>query len=244
MGALIEAIIAGRETVKDGAEARDLFDLLVQAFGDDGAETGTAVPNRMIVDEVATMIVAGHETTATALFWACLMLARVPAWQDAVAEEVRDADLSVEGAATTLPDLKVTTAVVREVLRLFPPAFMTGREAVVDAELCGVPVKKGAMLLLPFWMLHRRPDLWRDADAFDPRRFLEGPEPERFAFLPFGAGPHVCIGAQLAMTEAVLVLARLVQTVRLQVREDRPVLPLGVLSTRPSYSPVFEIIHR
>ncbi|WP_338077451.1 cytochrome P450 [Acetobacter oeni] len=242
--ALVSEIIAGREAMPAAAEPRDLFDLLVRAFGNEDAVSGGAVPDRVLIDEVATMIVAGHETTATALFWACLMLARLPDWQEEVAREVRDVDLSPDRAAAALPALSVTTAVVREVLRLFPPAFMTGREAGRDAELCGVPVRRGAMLLLPLWMLHRRPDLWRDPDGFDPHRFMDGVEPDRFAFLPFGAGPHVCIGAQLAMTEAVLVLARLVQGFRFGVREPVPVVPVGVLSTRPGGNAVFQFRRR
>ncbi|WP_242010147.1 cytochrome P450 [Acetobacter conturbans] len=237
--ALIEAIIAERPVLENGEEARDLFDLLVRAFGVNGMTPGQAV-----VDEVATMIVAGHETTATALFWAIWLLGRVPRWQEAVAEEVGHVDLSPEGAAAALTALPVTTAVVREALRLFPPAFMTGREAVEDVALCGQIVRRGAMLLLPFWMLHRNPGLWRDPDAFDPGRFLDGPEPDRFAFLPFGAGPHVCIGAQLAMTEAVLVLARLVQLYQFAVVDDEPVLPVGVLSTRPSRAVRFRFTPR
>lgn len=237
--ALIEAIIAERPKIGTQDEARDLFDLLMQAFGEEGGIAGQAV-----VDEVATMIVAGHETTATALFWAVWLLANTPGWQDAIAQEVQHTDLSPDHAAAALLHLPVTTAVVREALRLFPPAFMTGREAVSDVELCGQSIPGGAMMLLPFWMLHRNPELWKNPAAFDPDRFLNGKEPDRFTFLPFGAGPHVCIGAQLAMTEAVLVLARLVQLYRFAAVDDKPVLPVGVLSTRPSRSVPFRFFPR
>ncbi|MFT8804484.1 MAG: cytochrome P450 [Acetobacter aceti] len=236
---LIEAIIAERPQRGTQEEARDLFDLLMQAFGGEGGLAGQAV-----VDEVATMIVAGHETTATALFWAVWLLANTPEWQDAIAEEVRHIDLSPDHAAGALSHLPVTTSVVREALRLFPPAFMTGREAVSDGDLCGQAIPRGAMILLPFWMLHRNPALWKNPAAFDPGRFLNGKEPDRFTFLPFGAGPHVCIGAQLAMTEAVLVLARLVQLYRFKAADEKPVLPVGVLSTRPSRSVLFRFSPR
>lgn len=236
---LITAIIAERQTVEPGGDARDLYDLLVQAFG-----VGEGAPPSAVIDEVATMIVAGHETTATALFWGCLLLAHAPDWQEAMAAEVRNVDLGVGGAAQALSALPVTTAVVREALRLFPPAFMTGREAVTDTELCGRAVPRGAMVLLPFWMLHRAPAVWRAPGSFDPARFLNGSTPVPFTFLPFGAGPHVCIGAQLAMTEAVLVLARLVQEFHLTVREECPVLPVGVLSTRPDTAPSFLLAPR
>ncbi|CAP56535.1 putative cytochrome P450 [Gluconacetobacter diazotrophicus PA1 5] len=237
--ALIGQIIAARQALGPTDAPRDLFDLMQAAFGAEGGGTTSE-----LIDEVATMIVAGHETTASVLFWACLLLAQSPRWQDEVAREVRDMDLSPAGAATTLPALHVTTAVVRETLRLYPPAFMSGRESVDEADLCGHTVPKGAMVLLPFWMLHRNPALWDNPGCFDPARFLDRPDPPRFAFLPFGAGPHVCIGAQLAMTEAVLVLARVVQDVSLALVDHAPVLPVGVLSTRPSYAPAFRLTRR
>lgn len=236
---LIGAIVAERPVIGDGESPRDLFDLLTQAFGEkDG------VPGQAVLDEVATMIVAGHETTATALFWAVWLLAHAPHWQDAVAREVREVDLSPSGAAEALERLPITTAVVKEALRLFPPAFMTGREATADTELCGQRVAKGAMILLPLWMLHRNPALWAVPERFDPNRFLGGVEPPRFTFLPFGAGPHVCIGAQLAMTEAVLVLARMVQLFAISVVDGEAVLPVGVLSTRPERSVPFRFLRR
>jgi cytochrome P450 len=237
--ALVGQIIAARQAGRPTDTPRDLFDLMEAAFGAEGGGTTSE-----LIDEVATMIVAGHETTASVLFWACLLLARSPRWQDEMAREVRDMDLSPDGAATTLPALHVTTAIVRETLRLYPPAFMSGRESIRDTDLCGQAVPQGAMLLLPFWMLHRNPALWRDPDRFDPARFLEQPDPPRFSFLPFGAGPHVCIGAQLAMTEAVLVLARIVQDVSLALLDRAPVLPVGVLSTRPSHAPTFRLTRR
>ena len=134
---------------------------------------------------------------------------------------------------------------VQETLRLYPPAHMTARRARVSGELCGVAVPAGAVVLLPFWLLHRDARWWGPtAQAFDPARFLQGPEPERFTYIPFGAGPHVCIGAQLALTEAVLVLARVMRGNRITMADTRPVLPVGVLSTRPDHSPPFSIARR
>ena len=233
---LIRGIIAERRG-RDGAHAppgapRDLFDLMAAAHGDHDED--------LLADEVATMIVAGHETTALTLFWACYLLAQAPDWQEAVAAESRGIDLAPGLAAAALPSLVQTRAVVQEVLRLYPPAFMTARQARVSGELCGVEVPAGAVVLLPFWLLHRNPRWWGPAaDAFDPARFLRGPEPDRFAYLPFGAGPHVCIGAQLALTEAVLVLARVLQGSRITLPGARAVLPVGVLSTRPDHTPTF-----
>ncbi|MBB2199214.1 cytochrome P450 [Gluconacetobacter sp. 1c LMG 22058] len=237
--ALIGRIIAARHAQAPTDAPRDLFDLMQTAFGDQG---GGATSE--LIDEVATMIVAGHETTASVLFWSCLLLAQSPRWQNEIAQEVRDKDLTPDGAAFSLPSLHVTTAVVRETLRLYPPAFMSGRETVGETDLCGHALPDNAMVLLPFWMLHRNPALWHAPAQFDPRRFLDRPDPPRFSFLPFGAGPHVCIGAQLAMTEAVLVLARLLQDFALTLADHRPVLPVGVLSTRPSHAPAFHLRRR
>ena len=223
---LIRTIIGARRRQQPASDARDLFDLIADAHGG-GADD-------LLADEVATMVVAGHETTALALFWACLMLARMPDWQAAIGAE----------AGMPLGEMRHTHAFVREVLRLYPPAFMTAREAMRAQSIEGVSVPAGAMVLLPIWLLHRRPELWGNADRFEPARFLDGPEPGRFDYLPFGAGRHVCIGAQLAMTESVIVLARIMESFRLTLTDMTPVLPVGVISTRPSYSPKFQVALR
>ena len=223
---LIRTIIVARRRQQPASDARDLFDLIADAHGG-GADD-------LLADEVATMVVAGHETTALALFWACLMLARMPDWQAAIGAE----------AGMPLGEMRHTHAFVREVLRLYPPAFMTAREAMRAQSIEGVSVPAGAMVLLPIWLLHRRPELWGNADRFEPARFLDGPEPGRFDYLPFGAGRHVCIGAQLAMTESVIVLARIMESFRLTLTDMTPVLPVGVISTRPSYSPKFQVALR
>jgi cytochrome P450 len=185
------------------------------------------------------MIVAGHETTALALFWMCTLLAKAPRWQMALATEASRLDLSVEGAAASLPKLVLARAVVQEALRLYPPGFMTGRLAKQDQEICGTKVSKGSMIFFPFWLLHRSPRLWAQPATFDPSRFLSGAEPDRFAYLPFGIGQHVCIGAQLAMAEATLAIALLMQRFTIAIKGDRPVLPVGTITTRPDHAPAF-----
>jgi len=128
----------------------------------------------LLADEVSTMIVAGHETTALTLFWMCTLLAKAPQWQTAIAEEASGVDLSAEGAATSLPKLMLTRAVVEETLRLYSPAFMTGRFAQRTHEICGARIAKGSMVLIPYWLLHRNPRWWPNSGAFDPSRFLSG----------------------------------------------------------------------
>ncbi len=228
---LIRSIIDVRRKAENSGLPRDLFDLLSDAHGADRED--------LLVDEVSTMIVAGHETTALTLFWACTLLSQAKQWQEAVAAEARQLDLSVDGAAASLPKLVLTRAVVEETLRLYSPAFMTGRLANRTHEICGTPVPAGSIILLPYWMLHRSRRWWSHPEAFDPSRFLNGAEPDRLTYLPFGVGRHVCIGAQLAMSEAVLATARLVRQFSISMTRTRPVLPVGTLSTRPDHSPAF-----
>jgi cytochrome P450 len=228
---LIRSIIDVRRKTANTGSPRDLFDLLSDAHGADRED--------LLVDEVSTMIVAGHETTALTLFWACTLLAQAKSWQEAVAAEARQLDLSVDGAAGSLPKLELTRAVVEETLRLYSPAFMTGRLAKKTHEICGTRVPANSIILLPYWMLHRSRRWWSHPETFDPSRFLHGAEPQRLTYLPFGVGRHVCIGAQLAMSEAVLATARLIQQFDIEMTSTRPVLPVGTLSTRPDHSPTF-----
>ena len=228
---LIRSIIEVRRKTTNTGSPRDLFDLLSDAHGADRED--------LLVDEVSTMIVAGHETTALTLFWACTLLAQSKSWQGAVAAEARQLNLSVEGAADSLSKLVLTRAVVEETLRLYSPAFMTGRLAKKTHEICGTRVPADSIILLPYWMLHRSRRWWPHPETFDPSRFLHGAEPQRLTYLPFGVGRHVCIGAQLAMSEAVLATARLIQQFDIEMTSTRPVLPVGTLSTRPDHSPTF-----
>jgi cytochrome P450 len=228
---LIRSIIEVRGQAVHVDAPRDLFDLLREAHGS-GRED-------LLADEVSTMIVAGHETTALTLFWMCTLLSRAPQWQTALAAEACRLDLSVEGAATSLPKLVLTRAVVEETLRLYSPAFMTGRLAKRSHEICGVRVAEGSIVLLPYWLLHRSPRWWSNPGAFDPSRFLQGTKPDPLTYLPFGVGRHVCIGAQLAMSEAILAMARLLQKFTITMTSERPVLPVARLSTRPDHAPTF-----
>lgn len=233
---LIDRIIAERRALARGEAARDLFDMLDAAYaGEDG---------RLLADEVATMLVGGHENTSLTLFWACLLLAGAPEWQEAIRAEAADLDLSPDGAAEALPRLARTQAVIEEVLRLYPQVFMLAREAAVAHEIAGVAVPEGALVLLPLCRLYRNPRYWPEPERFDPGRFLGGAKRERFSFLPFGAGPNACVGTQLAMAELAIVLARLCRERTVAVEAGPPVLPVSQISTRPSRAPRFVLQRR
>ncbi len=237
----VDALIAERRAAgkTEGAPPRDLFDLMDNARD---PETGAAFSDEQLRDEVATMILAGHETTATALFWALYVLALDPATQDRLAAEVKGAALN---EASDVERLKFTRAVIDETLRLYPPAFLIARSAAGPDVAAGIAVKKHDVILIAPWLLHRHEKLWRDPNAFVPDRFMPpSPPPDRFAYLPFGAGPRICIGAHFALVEATLALARLVSAFRIELVDKAPVIPVGVVTTQPDRSPSFAITPR
>jgi unspecific monooxygenase len=223
----------------DGAPPRDLFDLMVAARD---PETGESFTDEQLGDQVATMILAGHETTATALFWSLYLLALDPATQDQLAAEVQGA--TVDGALD-IEQLKFTRAVVDETMRLYPPAFLIARAAAAPDTIAGMAVRKNDVILIAPWLLHRHEKLWRDPNAFIPSRFMPGtPPPDRFAYLPFGVGARICIGAHFALVEATLTLAKMIGAFRVELLDKEPVMPIGVVTTQPDRSPMFRITRR
>ena len=223
----------------EGAPPRDLFDLMGAARD---PETGEAFTDEHLGDQVATMILAGHETTATALFWSLYLLALDPATQDELATEVAGATAN---GALDIERLKFTRAVVDETMRLYPPAFLIARAAAGPDTIAGMPVRKNDVVLIAPWLLHRHEKLWRDPNAFIPSRFMPpAPAPDRFAYLPFGVGARVCIGAHFALVEATLALAKLIGAFRVELLDKAPVIPVGVVTTQPDRSPMFRITRR
>jgi unspecific monooxygenase len=233
---MAERRAAGKQA---GAPARDLFDLMDAARD---PETGEAFTDEQLGDQVATMILAGHETTATALFWSLYLLALDPATQDRLAEEARQA---MAGGGLELDRLKFTRAVVDETMRLYPPAFLIARAAAGADVIAGIPIRRNDVILIAPWLLHRHEKLWRDPNAFVPERFMPpAPPPDRFAYMPFGVGARICIGAHFALVEATLALARIIGTFRVTLLDKEPVMPVGVVTTQPDHSPMFRIAPR
>ena len=217
---MAERRAAGKD---DGAPPRDLFDLMDAARD---PETGETFTDAQLGDQVATMILAGHETTATTLFWSLYLLALDPATQDQVAAEI---DGASAGGTLEPERLKFTRAVIDETMRLYPPAFLIARAAYASDSFAGLKIRAHDVILMAPWLLHRHEKLWQDPNAFMPQRFMApNPPPDRFAYLPFGAGPRVCIGAHFAQVEATLALAKLVGAFRIQVIDKQPVIPMGV----------------
>src|SRR3984957_4216266 len=221
----------------DNAPIRDLFDLMDAARD---PETGQAFTDEHLGDEVATMILAGHETTGTALFWALYLLALDPATQEQVAREVRDAN-----GALDVDRLKFTRAVLDETMRVFPPVFLIAAAAAGPDKIGELTIEKVDVILMAPWLLHRHEKLWQNPNAFIPTRFLPpAPVPDRFAYLPFGVGARVCIGAHFALVEATLALAKVIGAFRVTLLDKAPVMPIGVVTTQPDRSPMFGIERR
>lgn len=239
---LLARIVAARRA-KAGEVPPDLFDLLMPATPRDGQpplRRGAA-----LLDRMATILVAGHETTAVALFWALLLLADFPAVQQRVAEEAAGRDLGPEGATEALPALVYARAVVQEAMRLYPPAFTLARLARSDDEAGGIAVPAGAVVLIAPWVLHRHERFWSEPERFDPARFMPGAPPlDRFAYMPFGLGPRACIGTHFALNEATLVLARMVQAFHIERADNAPVNPVAIVTTQPDRRPPFRLHRR
>jgi cytochrome P450 len=212
-----------RQLAADAANApRDLLTLLLAARDE---ATGRGLSEAEIRDNLVTFVAAGHETTSNALAWSLYLLTLSPEWRDRVQQEA-------DGGAPGLPQ---TRAVVEEALRLYPPLVAISREALADDELAGRRIGRGAMVVVAPYILHRRRALWQRPEAFDPRRFL--PEARaavpRFAYLPFGAGPRVCIGAAFALQEATLALSAIVSKFELQVAPGHVVWPQQRVTLAP-----------
>jgi cytochrome P450 len=205
----------------------DLIALLLAA---EDPETGQAMSDRDLVDNLLTFVTAGHETTALALTWTFYLLDLYPASAECVIDEIS----SVTGGEPLRPDhvagLAYTRQVLQEAMRLYPPAPIIVREATEDVTVGDQRVAAGTSIFLPVYAIHRHAALWQEPDAFDPERFT--PEAmkrqHRYAYLPFGAGSRICIGMSFALIEAVAILAVLLPAVRLHAEGPDPTLKLRV----------------
>lgn len=211
---ILEELVAERR--RGAGEHHDLLAMLMEARDE---ETGERMSDAQLRDEAITIFAAGHETTSNALSWTFLLLARHPEIARRLYAEV---DEVLQGRPPTLDDLPAmpfVKRVVQESMRLHPPAWIIGRRAEVDDEVCGFRIAAGTQILVSPWATHRHPDFWEDPEAFDPDRFTpersEGRPP--FAYFPFGGGPRVCIGNTFAMMEAQLILAAISRRYRLEL---------------------------
>ncbi len=204
---------------RSGIERDDLLGLLMSARDE---ETGQAMTDRQLRDEVMTLLLAGHETTANALAFTWYLLARHPEAAGKLRRELAEALGGRSPTVDDLPQLPYTKMVIEESMRLLPPAWIVERRAIAEDTVGGVRIPAGCVVMASAWVTHRHPGFWEDPERFDPERFRPGTKlSHRFAYFPFGAGPRVCIGGGFAMLEARLVLATLAQHVDLTTVSDQ-----------------------
>jgi len=229
---LVYRMIAERRTRQ--TEGRDLLSMLLLAQDE---ETGQGMNDRQVRDEVVTLLLAGHETTANTLTWTWYLLSQSPEIERRLHAELNKVLGDRVPSVADLPELKYTRMVIEEALRLYPPAPVLSRKAIAADELQGYPIAANSMILISPYAVHRHPALWEEPERFDPERFT----PERaatrpaYAYFPFGGGPRVCMGNHFAMMEAQLILSTVAQRYQLRLIPGHPVEPQMVVTLRPRY---------
>jgi cytochrome P450 len=221
--------------------AGDDFLSLVAAARDE--EDGRGLSDRQIRDEVMTMFLAGHETTANSLAWTWLLLGQHPPIQDRVREEAQRVFGGRTPTAADVPRLELCERVIRESLRLYPPAYVIGRRPLEDTTIGGRLVRANTNVLMSQWVVHRDPRWFAAPLTFDPDRWAEGLASRlpKYAYFPFGGGPRVCIGSSFALFEAPLVLAMIAERFRLELLTPPPVKILPAVTLRPGQPIEFRV---
>lgn len=212
---------------------RDIVTLLIQARD---PETGSSLGETIIHDNLVTFIGAGHETTANALGWSLFLLSEFPWAYERLAREV---DAVLNGDAPTVQNISklvFTRMVIEEAMRLYPPVPFLSRQAVGSDRLGDVDVRPRSLVVVAPWVVHRHRLLWEEPDLFEPERFAPDRRSlvPRFGYMPFGAGPRICIGAGFAIQEALVALAMIVQRFRFRLITDAKVEPVAWITLRPS----------
>jgi cytochrome P450 len=229
--------VIDRLMARDAAATSESKDLLARLLEARDAETGRGMAPREVRDQVVTIFMAGHETTAQALTWTWYLLSQHPAQEQRFHAELERVLGGRVPRFEDLAELRYTRMVLEESMRLYPPAHTMSREALADDEIEGHRVAKGSVVSIVPWVLHRHRLLWERPEVFDPERFApeRASERPRFAYIPFGGGPRICIGAGFAMTEATVILAMLGQRYRLRLAPGARVEPVGLITLRPRH---------
>jgi cytochrome P450 len=220
------------ERRRTGEDKGDLLSMLMMTTD---ADTGERMNDRQLRDEVMTIFLAGHETTGSALSWTIYLLSKHPDVRRKLNREVRDVLGDREPTLDDLPQLAYVKQVFQEAMRLYPPAWVTGRNVVEDDTIGGVHIPKGSIVQVSPYVTHRHPKHWPNPEGFDPDRFTADRVKERapLAYIPFGAGPRVCIGNQFALMEAQIILAMLAQRMELDLVPGQTIVPAPSITLRP-----------
>jgi cytochrome P450 len=227
----IYSIIGQRR--QNGEDTGDLLSMLLHAQDEDGSRMN----DRQLRDEVMTLFLAGHETTALALSWTWYLLSQHPEVEAKLMSELESALGGRAPRVEDLPALRYAEAVVKESLRLYPPAWAFGRQAIEDCEIGGFHLPKGRQLYFFPWVVHRDRRYFENPESFCPERWADDrvKQMPRFAYFPFSGGARVCIGSSFAMMEAILVLATVAQRFKLRLVEGQEITPWPVFTLRPKH---------
>jgi cytochrome P450 len=213
------------------ADQQNLLALLMSARDE---QTGAPMSDQQIRDEVMTFLAAGHETTANALAWMWLLLSRHPQAREQLHDEIDSVLGGRQPTAADVERLPWTSAVLQEAMRLYPPVPAVTRVALEGDELGGVRIRRGSLIIVVSYMLHRDRRYWPEPERFDPSRFMPGaPERPRLSFMPFGAGRRICVGAGFALMEGVLLTAMIAQRFQLDLVPGARVTPEPTITLRP-----------
>jgi len=226
---LIYGIINERRT--SGKDTGDLLSMLLHARD----EEGERMSDKQLRDEAMTILLAGPETNALALSWSCYLLSQHPEVEAKLLGELREVLGDRAPTLEDLPKLRYTEMVLKESMRLYPPAWSISREAKGECEIGGYRVPAGTQLFIAQWVIHRDPRHFEDPEAFEPERWIDGygERIPKYAYLPFGAGPRLCIGSSFAVMEATLLLAMIAKRFRLELASGRRVIPQPSVTLRP-----------
>jgi len=229
---LVAQLIAQRRASEE--EHVDYVAMLMNARD---KETGAPMGERELIDEVMTLIVAGHETTASGLNWTWYLLSQHPQVESRLHAEIDAAADVPAPSLTQMEELRYTRQVIDESLRLYPPGWVLSRRTIEADVLGGYPVPAGTNVLLPLYLLHRHPHFWKDPEAFEPGRFAPEHEAERprFAYMPFAAGPRHCIGESFALYEMLVHLYKVARRYRLRYVPDKPLELEAQINLRTRY---------
>ena len=229
--ATVDAMVRGRRAM-GGEEPDDLMHRLIAARD---PETGQSMNDEQLIDNLITFYLAGHETTARALTWTLYLLALSPEWTATLLEEIARVTGGADVSGEHIDRLVLTQQVLKESMRLYPPVPLMSRQAANDTTLDGRAIARGTSVLMPIYAIHRHAKRWSDPDRFDPARFA--PEREkamsRYQYMPFGAGPRICIGMSFAMVEATAILATLLRDARFAPAGTRDPSPVARVTLVP-----------
>jgi cytochrome P450 len=229
------ALIARRRKLiasNPASAPQDLLTLLLTARDPEG---GALFGEEEVYDNALTFIFAGHETTANTLIWTFYLLSEFADWDAKVGNEAKAVLGGGPAGASSVEKLSTTRMVLEETMRLYPPAPLLARDAVAADRIGGIDIDPKTFVLVPIWVIQRHRALWPDPDAFDPERFAPGRREKihRFAYMPFGGGPRICIGMGFAMQEAAIILSMIAREFRLTLKPGHPIEPMARITLRP-----------